>query len=69
MKIMENRIDIAKFTVNDMTFSNIDHILIKENLTKSESENFDEGDCVNHQFLSKSRYIDRELNDDDRDKW
>ena len=44
MNKMENRIDIAKFSVNDMTFSKFDHNLIKENLRISEREYFDEDD-------------------------
>ena len=96
MKKMENRIDITKFTVNEMTFSKIDHILIKENLRISESVNFDEDDRDEKKilwrkkkikyevdsrwdpiwnwmwiiiFLSELKIFDRELDDDDCDKW
>ena len=44
LKKTDNWIDIVKFIVTDMTFSKIDHFLIKDNLRIYESENFDEDD-------------------------
>ena len=44
MKKMDNRNDIAKFIVHNKMSSKIYHILSRENLKCSESENFDEDD-------------------------